>query len=187
MNTVPADVQEALRGADLIADREAVEQAVDRLAVRLRVRFQDAYPVVVCIMTGGLVLTAKLLDRLDFPLQLDYVQVMRYGNEITGGELSWRVEPQLALAGRTVLVVDDVLDRGQTLAAVVEHIRELGAAQVASVVLVDKRVDDERPIAADFAALHAPDKYLFGCGMDYRGHWRNLSAIFALSQGLDEA
>jgi hypoxanthine phosphoribosyltransferase len=184
---VPTEVVQALDEADLIADRDAVEAAVDQVAIRLRVGYQDAYPVLLCIMNGGLVMTAKLLERLDFPLQLDYVQVARYGDATRGGELNWRVEPTLPLVGRTVVIVDDILDRGHTLAEVVRRVRELGASEVVSVVLVDKAVPMARPIEADHAALAAPDRYLFGCGMDYRGHWRNLSAIYALPRHLDTA
>lgn len=179
---IPDGVRDALADADLIADRQVVEAAIDRLAVTLRMEFQDTYPVLLCIMTGGLVMTAQLLQRLDFPMQLDYVQVGRYGDAISGGELRWRVEPSLPLAGRTVLVVDDILDHGHTLRAVVDRVVDLGAARVVGVVLVDKQIAEARPIEADHAALAAPDRYLFGCGMDFRGHWRNLPAVYALAE-----
>ena len=130
-------------------------------------------------------MTAKLLERLDFPLQLDYVQVARYGDSTRGGALTWRVEPSLPLGGRTVLVVDDILDQGRTMHEVVGRVRDLGAARVSSVVLVDKRIGAERPIEPDHAALVAPDRYLFGCGMDYCGHWRNLPAVYALPAELE--
>lgn len=177
---VPAEVVQALRDAELIAGRDTVEAAIDRVAVQLAVELADAYPVLMCIMNGGLVMTARLLERFDFALQLDYVQVSRYHDGTRGGELTWRVEPALPLAGRTVLVVDDIFDQGWTMHGVVAKVSSLGAAQVISVVLVNKQVDHVRPIDVDYAALTAPDRYLFGCGMDYRGHWRNLPAIYAL-------
>ena len=181
---VPAEVLQALREADPVADRDTVEAAIDRVAVQLAVEFADAYPVLMCIMNGGLVMTARLLERFDFALQLDYVQVSRYRDGTSGGELTWRVEPALPLAGRTVLVIDDIFDQGWTMRGVVAKISSLGAAQVLSVVLVDKQVAHPRPMEVDYAALTAPDRYLFGCGMDYRGHWRNLPAIYALPTSL---
>ena len=177
---VPAEALQALRDAQPIADRDTVEAAIDRVAVQLSVQLADAYPVVMCIMNGGLVMTSRLLERFEFALQLDYLQVSRYRDGTRGGTLTWRVEPALPLAGRTVLVVDDIFDQGWTMHEVVAKVSSLGAAEVISVVLVDKQVAQERPLAVDFAALTAPDRYLFGCGMDYRGHWRNLPDIYAL-------
>lgn len=177
---VPAEVLQARREAEPIADRDTVDAAIDRVAVQLSVEFADAYPVLMCIMKGGLVMTARLLERFEFALQLDYVQVGRYHDRTRGGDLTWRVEPTLPLAGRTVLVIDDIFDQGWTMHGVVAKISSLGAAQVVSVVLVDKQVAHVRPMEVDYAALTAPDQYLFGCGMDYHGHWRNLTAIYAL-------
>ena len=177
---VPAEVLQALHDAEPIADRDTVEAAIDRVAVQLSVQLADAYPVVMCIMNGGLVMTSRLLERFEFALQLDYLQVSRYRDGTRGGNLTWRVEPALPLAGRTVLVVDDIFDQGWTMHEVVAKVSSLGAAEVISVVLVDKQVAHDRPLAVDFAALTAPDRYLFGCGMDYRGHWRNLPDIYAL-------
>jgi hypoxanthine phosphoribosyltransferase len=184
---VPPEVLQALRDAEPIADRDTVEAAIDRLAVQLSVQFADAYPVLMCIMNGGLVMTSRLLERFEFALQLDYLQVSRYRDGTRGGTLTWRVEPALPLAGRTVLLVDDIFDQGWTMHEVMAKVSTLGAAEVVSVVLVDKQVAQERPRTVDFAALTAPDRYLFGCGMDYRGHWRNLPAIYALPAALEGA
>ncbi len=181
---VPVEVVQALREAEPIADRDTVEAAIDRVAVQLAVELADAYPVLMCVMNGGLVMTARLLERFEFALQLDYVQVSRYRDGTSGGELTWRVEPALPLAGRTVLVIDDIFDQGWTMRGVVAKVSSLGAAQVLSVVLVDKQVAHTRPMEVDYAALTAPDRYLFGCGMDYHGHWRNLPAIYALPESL---
>ena len=183
--SVPAEVLQALREAEPIADRDTVAAAIDRLAVQLSVELADAYPVLMCIMTGGLVMTAQLLERFEFALQLDYLQVSRYRDGTRGGDLTWRVQPMLPLAGRTVLVVDDIFDQGWTMHEVVAKVSSMGAARVLSVVLVDKQVGHDRPMEVDYAALTAPDRYLFGCGMDYRGHWRNLRAIYAVPAALE--
>jgi hypoxanthine phosphoribosyltransferase len=180
---VPADVLGARARAEELVDAASVLRAVDQLAVRVALRLQDANPWVLAVMHGALPFAGWLLPRLAFPLEVGYLHVSRYRDATTGGDLRWHAQPEYPLAGRTVLLVDDVLDRGETLAALVAWARDSGAAEVLTAVLVDKAVDTTRPVAADFAALRCPDRFLFGCGMDYRGYWRNLTAIYALADG----
>ena len=177
---VPDDVVRALERSDVVYDADSVDRAVDQLSTRLTLALAESNPIVLCVMNGGLSLTGDLLTRFSFPLQLDYLHATRYANTTTGGELSFRVKPQSALEDRVVLVVDDILDRGTTLAAVVDWLTEAGARQICTTVLVDKRVDQPRGISVDYAAIECPDRYLFGRGMDYRGYWRNLGSIHAL-------
>ena len=177
----------ARRNGELLVSAEEVSAAIDRLSVRISLRLQDANPVVLAVMTGGLPVAGSLLLRLAFPLELGYVHVGRYRDALRGGELVWHADPGYDLAGRSVLFVDDVLDEGKTLAALLDWARERGAAEVLSAVLVDKRVPGPRPVEADFVALSCPDRYLFGCGMDFRGYWRNLPAIYALPPEQEQA
>jgi hypoxanthine phosphoribosyltransferase len=178
---VPDEVLKVRASADLLFDRETVDLAVDQLAVRLSVALVDTHPIVICVMTGGLVLTADLLKRFHFPLEVDYVHATRYANDVVGGELALRVLPTTDVRGRVVLVVDDIFDRGTTLAAVKHSLIDAGAERVMTAVLVDKEIAAPRPIAVDYAALRCPDRYVFGRGMDYRGYWRNLAGIYAVS------
>jgi hypoxanthine phosphoribosyltransferase len=180
---IPADILAAREAAECLYDAQAVARAVDQLAVRLAVRLDAAHPIVMCVMNGGVILTAELLLRLHFPLEVSYVHATRYRDATRGASLEWRALPSIDVAGRTVLLVDDVLDEGHTLAAVVEKLRELHAATIVTGVLVDKDIGRPRPVRVDEAALHCPDRFLFGHGMDYRGHWRNLAGIYALPAG----
>ena len=180
MQAVPADVLAARRSSELVVSAEDVSAAVDRLSVRLSLDLQDANPLMLTVMHGGLTFAGALLPRLAFSLEVGYVHVGRYGDATRGGGLVWHATPEYHFEGRTVVLLDDVLDRGETLAALVRWLKEAGAARVLSVVLVEKAVAEPRPVAADYAAVHCPDRYLFGCGMDYRGYWRNLPAIYAL-------
>jgi len=183
ISDVPADVLAARDAADCLFDAAAVERAVDRLAIRLALKLADAHPIVVCVLNGGLPLTAELLLRFQFPLEVTYVHATRYRDALRGAQIEWRAKPDLAVEGRNVLVVDDVLDEGHTLAAVVERLVASGARSVATAVLVDKIIDRPRPITVDDAALTCHDRFLFGHGMDYRGHWRNLAGVYALPAG----
>ena len=123
-----------------------------------------------------------MLPLLRFPLEFDAIHVSRYAGETRGGELQWRVLPKEPVAGRTILVLDDILDEGHTLVAIRNKMLALGAKQILSAVLVDKSLDREKPIKADFVGLTVPNRYVFGCGMDAFGLWRNLPAIYALKQ-----
>ncbi|MEN9808116.1 MAG: hypothetical protein RL756_2636, partial [Pseudomonadota bacterium] len=118
--------------------------------------------------------------------ELGYLHVGRYGSATQGGELVWHATPSYALEGRTVLIVDDILDRGDTLTALTAWAARSGAAEVLATVLVDKQVSVSRSFSTRFAALRCPDRYLFGCGMDFRGYWRNLPEIWALPRDFED-
>ena len=184
---VPADVMAARARGEMIVSAADVSAAIDRLAVRLSVDLCASNPLLLTVMHGALPFAGALLVRLNFPLEVGYVHVGRYDDGTRGGVLEWHAEPDYALGGRTVVLLDDVLDRGETLTALMGWASESGAARVVSAVLVDKQVNAARPAQADYAALECPDRYLFGWGMDYRGYWRNLPAIYALPRELESA
>jgi hypoxanthine phosphoribosyltransferase len=180
-DSVPLEVSRGFARADELVAESEVLAAVDRLAVRLTVDLQDANPVVLAVLHGGLYFTGMLLQRLVFPLQQGYVHVARYGLETTGGELEWHGHAHPPLAGRHVVLVDDILDRGTTLKALETWALREGAAQVDNAVLVRKRVDRQETEAA-YCAIECEDRYLFGCGMDYMEYGRNLPSVYALTQ-----
>lgn len=173
--------QQLLNQATLIHNAEAVTSAINRLGVEITQALSTATPVVICVMGGGVVFAGQLLTQLSFPLELDYVHASRYQNNTVGLVLDWKALPKLDLSGRTVLIVDDILDEGITLLAIQEKCLALGAKQVLSAVLVEKTLDHTKPIQADFVGLEVPNRYVFGYGMDAYGWWRNLSSIYALN------
>ena len=155
--------------------------AINRLGIEITQALATATPVVICVMGGGVVFAGQLLTQLNFPLELDYVHASRYQNKTIGLTLNWQALPKLDLSGRTVLIVDDILDEGITLLAIQEKCLALGAKQVLSAVLVEKTLGHAKPIRADFVGLEVPNRYVFGYGMDAYGWWRNLSSIYALN------
>lgn len=177
------EIRRAMAEADCLATPEQVSAALDRMAGEITHELADANPLVYCVMNGGLVIAGRLLARLDFPLELSYLHATRYGHELNGAKLlDWRVRPTQDLKGRTVLVVDDILDEGHTLKAICQHLSDEGAARVLTAVMIHK--DHERKatpgMRADFSGLDIADRFLFGCGMDYKGYWRNAPGIYAL-------
>ena len=167
-------------GAHCVFDAETVDVAVDRVAVKMALKLWDARPVVVCLMNGGLPFTADLLRRFHFDLELDYLHLSRY-RHTTGGELRFVRRLERPLKGRTVLLVDDVLDEGETLAAAQREVEEAEPDELLSAVLVRK--DTAAVAEVDYAALEGPNEFLVGRGMDCDGAFRQLSDIYALPPG----
>jgi len=172
--------QTLLDQAQLIHTSEAVQGAISQLGKEVTLQFEHLCPIVICVMGGGIVFAGQLLTQLTFPLELDYVHASRYQNNTVGNALIWQSLPKLDLTNRTVLLLDDILDEGITLLAIKEKCLALGAKDVYSAVLIDKKLPHSKPIQADFVGLEVPNRYVFGCGMDAYGWWRNLPAIYAL-------
>ena len=186
--SIPNKIKEVYEKSTCLFTTKEVEAALDRMAINIHAELHDKNPILLCVMIGGLVPMGNLLPRLDFPLEVDYVHATRYRGGISGGELTWKVKPSLNLAGRTVLVIDDILDGGVTLAAIIEEVKKLGALEIFSAVLVDKhhkRVPNGLE-KADFVGLQVDDHYIFGYGMDYNEYLRNAPGIFVVSPEHDE-
>ncbi len=174
------DARDILLASEEVADAKTVQASLDRLGREISEALHDRFPLVLPVMGGAIVFAGQLLPRLDFPLEFDYLHVTRYRGKTQGGAVEWRVLPGQSVAGRTVLVIDDILDEGETLSAVKQKLLEMGAARVHTAVLADKELRQAKPIKADFVGLKVPDRFVFGCGMDAYGLWRNLPEIRAL-------
>lgn len=180
--SIPTKIKSVYEKSTCLYTFQEVEAALDRMAIKIHEQLHDKNPVILCVMIGGMVPLGNLLVRLDFPLEVDYVHATRYKGEITGGDIEWKVKPSTDLRGRTVLIVDDILDGGATLAAIIDEINAMGAQKVYSAVLVDKyrkRLPDGLQ-KADFVGLEVDDHYIFGYGMDYNEYLRNAPGIFVV-------
>ncbi|TAJ96042.1 MAG: hypoxanthine-guanine phosphoribosyltransferase [Gammaproteobacteria bacterium] len=174
------DAGQVLAAADLLYPAAEVEQAIERMAGEITAVLRDKNPLVLCPMIGAMVFAGRLLPRLDFLLEVAYIHATRYRGETTGGELHWIHKPA-TVTGRTLLVVDDILDEGNTMRAIVEECRRAGAAGIYTAVLADKQIDRPKEFPrADFTGLAVPNRYVFGYGMDYKGYLRNCAGIYAV-------
>ncbi|STQ91349.1 hypoxanthine-guanine phosphoribosyltransferase [Iodobacter fluviatilis] len=175
------EAQTIIDNSDCLHSEAEVLAALDRMAVEMTADLQYANPIVYTVMNGGLIVSGHLLPRLRFPLEVSYMHATRYRKETSGGVLDWKVKPQESMKGRVVVIVDDILDEGHTLAAILEYCREQGAKEVRVAVLIDKKHDRKAVgVTADYVGLQVEDRFLFGCGMDYQGYWRNTLAIYAV-------
>ena len=166
--------------AEQIFSAEVVSQTVKRMAADITAVLSDEYPLVLSVMGGAVIFTGQLLPLLQFPLTFDYLHASRYDNTVQGGTLNWKTSPREDVQERVVLVLDDVLDEGITLAGIRDWIMSRGAAAFYTAVLAEKEIGRSKPIKADFVGLTLPNRYVFGFGMDIYGVWRNLPAIYAV-------
>lgn len=182
---MPITLEEARRvkaEADLLHSAAEVNAILDTIAAEVTASLANKNPLVLCVMTGGVIMAGHLLTRLDFPLEQDYLHATRYRGKTTGSKtLAWLHKPDTSLKERHVLLVDDILDEGYTLREIVQWCKDQGAASVKVAVLADKQHDRRvAGIQRDFSALELPDRYVFGFGMDYKEYWRNAHGIYAV-------
>lgn len=169
-----------LQKAEIIHSEQAVSQAISDIATKLNQDYATKQPLVLSVMSGAMYFTGQLLPQLKFALELDYVHATRYQGDILGNTIKWLVQATAAVKNREVLILDDILDEGITLKAIIEQCQMLGAGDVKIAVLAEKMLNHSKPISADYLGLTLPNRYVFGCGMDVHGWWRNLPAIYAL-------
>jgi len=178
------DLGAALANAEVVHDHVAIQRAIAGMAVRIRNDYAGSVPLYLTVMHGGLPFAGALsleLGARGLDLEFDYLHATRYRGATTGGELVWKHRPVTPLRSRRVLLVDDIVDEGHTLAAVREWCRSEGASEVRIAALAVKAHDRCVPgLCADYAGLEVPDRYVFGYGMDYHEQGRNLPAIYAL-------
>lgn len=182
----PEHIDEVLREADCLYTPEEIAAAYDRMAAAITETLDKRMgrygnPLILAVPIGGLFPAAEIISRLEFPLEVDYIHATRYQGGISGKEPEIRVRPRTPIKDRTVIIIDDILDEGITLAAILDFCRESGARHVFSAVLAEKHHDRKPAIRhADFTGLVVEDRYVFGCGMDYRGYLRNVRGIHAV-------
>lgn len=178
----------ALARSEVLFDHNALAVAITRMAGAIDQDYEPEVrgeagdrPLFLTLMHGGMIFAAHLAVALKRDMELDYLHATRYRGDVSGGALEWIRHPRASLGDRRVLLVDDILDEGRTLLAVRAHCLEEGAREVRVAVLCEKTHERRiHGIEADYCGVVVPDRYVFGFGMDYREHGRNLPAIHAL-------
>lgn len=182
MSAAMREAEAVLAEADCLHDAQAVQDAYDRLAAAITAAYVGRNPLLLCVMIGGLVPAAEIMRRLAFPFELDYLHATRYRGATQGGGLVWKRQPDARrIERRDVLVIDDILDEGHTLVAIRQALQGFAPASLKVAVLTEKVHDRRAQQAhAEFIGLQVEDRYVFGCGMDYKEYWRQLPAIYAV-------
>ncbi|TAK72333.1 MAG: hypoxanthine-guanine phosphoribosyltransferase [Gammaproteobacteria bacterium] len=177
-------IETVLKEAECLYSFSEVNEALDRMAQEITATLQDQNPLILCVMTGALITTGHLVTRLHFPLEIDYIHATRYRGTTRGGDLHWLVEPRQSLKDRTVLIVDDIMDGGLTIAAIMDYCKQAQAKAIYSAVMVSKKRTREPGVdfEPNFVGVTTEDKYLFGFGLDYEEYLRNVPGIYAVSE-----
>lgn len=181
--TRAAELNELFDTCDCLVDAQAMQGVYDTLAAHITQALKERLPIVLAVMNGGLIPAAALLSRFQFPLEIGYVHATRYRGEQQGGALQWLALPQIPLADRDVLIIDDVFDEGVTLKSIAASCRKAGAASVWVAVAINKIHDRKVPdFVPNFVGIELPDRFILGEGLDYNGFFRNVQGIYALPQ-----
>ena len=178
-NTI-SELNKILDEADCLVNEEGLNTALDKMAIEITKDLSDKLPLVLCVMNGGLIPTAALIERLNFPLELDYIHATRYGMATEGTELNWLSYPQTNLKNRTILVIDDIFDQGHTLQAIEKWLEQQETKSVYTATVINKLHDRKTDMTPDYIGTDVTDRFLFGYGMDYKGFFRNLKGIYAV-------
>ncbi|MEY2560793.1 MAG: hypoxanthine phosphoribosyltransferase [Verrucomicrobiota bacterium] len=169
----------------ILFDEPTIHRRLDELAARIAEDYQDRELTVIAILNGSVILMADLLRRIPLPLKLDCLSVASYhGGTKTTGELIFRQVSLPDIAGRHVLLLDDILDSGVTLATIREKIESVGPASVRICVLLDKKKARLRAVDADYIGFEIADEFVVGYGLDYMERYRNLPCIGVLRKEL---
>lgn len=176
--------QTILDQAECLYNQNQLHAALDTMAQEITKKLQDKNPLLICVMTGALITMGQLAPRLPFPLEMDYIHATRYRGSMRGGDLHWLVEPRQSLKDRVVLVVDDIMDGGLTLSAIIDYCKQAGASEVYTAVLVSKIRKREPGVTfePDFVGVTTEDKFLIGYGLDYEEYLRNAPGIYAVNE-----
>ena len=162
----------------VLLDADVIQRRIDVLARQVAADFAGGTITVVAIMDGGLFFVADLLREIDLPMRLHTLSASSYhGGTQTSGELKLNWPPGLDVKDQHVLLLDDILDTGLTLAAVQNKILEQSPASLRTGVLLSKKRTRLRDVPAEYVGFEIEDEFVVGYGMDYQGRFRNLPCI----------
>ncbi|MCK5719923.1 MAG: hypoxanthine-guanine phosphoribosyltransferase [Thiomargarita sp.] len=175
------EIQNVLAKAERLHTEREILEAIDEMAIEMNEQLKYKYPLCLSVMIGGLIFSGQLLPRINLPMEIDYIHATRYRGSTSGKELHWIKKANTSIADRTVVIIDDILDEGLTLEAIIEYCQAEGAKEILTAVLVEKQLDKRPGLQkADFTGLIVPNRYVFGYGMDYQGQLRYTPDIYAV-------
>lgn len=169
--------------ARILFTGEDIEACVGRLAEQVSRDYAGKSPIIVCTLRGAFVFAADLIRRLDLPLTVEFMSASSYGSgTVSSGKINIKLDIEENIAGRDVLIVEDILDSGNTLSHLIEELSSRSPASLKLCVLLDKP-ERRKPgvdLHPDYLGFTIPDEFVVGYGLDYNQHYRNLPYIGVL-------
>ncbi|MBT4964409.1 MAG: hypoxanthine-guanine phosphoribosyltransferase [Francisellaceae bacterium] len=183
MKKYHGDVKSILEHSVMIYSRDDIARETKRVAQEITEVVSDKNPIIISTLIGGMMFSSAISEHLRFPLEMDYINVSRYDGETNpSNNVDFIVKPKKSLKNRVVVVVDDILDGGITMAEVSKFCKNSGATEVYTAVMTQKnrKRDSGGLKSADFIAFNAGNEFLVGFGLDYKGYLRNLPEIYSV-------
>jgi hypoxanthine phosphoribosyltransferase len=173
-------IQALISKSSVIYSEIEIKIVIQNIAdqVNQTIKTDDLY--VLCVMNGALIFAGQLLPRLEKNIQYNYIHATRYASSLTGGPIHWLVKPPIDIEGKTVLILDDILDEGITLREIAATCLAMKAKAIFTAVLFDKEIVKEKSYLPNFIGLKVPNRFVFGYGLDCKGLGRNLPHLYAL-------
>ena len=166
----------------VLVTRDEINEAIERLGKQLTADYQDKEVVVVGILRGAAVFMADLIRAMDCYLEIDFMDVSSYGEAFeSSGEVKIIKDLDTRVEGRDILIVEDIIDTGQTLKYIVDLLHYRKANSVKVCTLLDKKERRVNDMEADYVGLDVPNEFVVGYGLDYKQQYRNLPYIGVLS------
>lgn len=166
-----------------LLDAVKIQRRVAELATEIREAYPDGLPLCLCVLKGSVFFAADLLRHLDDGAEVDFIRAQSYAGTSSTGQVTLSHLPGMQLAGRAVLILEDIVDTGRSAAAILEWAWAQEPASVQVCTLLDKPSRRAVELRADFAGFVIPDHFVVGYGMDYDERYRNLPAIYVLESG----
>lgn len=171
---------------EVLYSPQQIDQRLNELAAEITKKYQDQFPIIVSVMTGAAVFTVDMIKRLNFKLNLDYVDVSSYQDGTQGGKVQLIQDLSLDIKGRPVIIMEDIIDTGHTLKFLVDHLKGRGAKSIQICAFLDKPDRREADVKADYVGFRVPNEFIVGYGLDYSGLYRNLPYVGILKRSVYE-
>jgi hypoxanthine phosphoribosyltransferase len=171
----------------VLYSKEEIDRRMDELAEQLTAEYKDQRPLIISVMTGAVLFTVDMIKRMDIMAKLDFIDVSSYfGGTSSTGKVKLVQDLKSDVKGRSIIIMEDIVDTGHTLKYLIDLLNERGAKSVKVCTLLDKPEGRQVEVKADYVGFNVPNEFLVGYGLDYKGYYRNLPYVGILKPAIYE-